>query len=127
MSAPEPAWLLGQKDALGLSDVQVKKLRQMRARWDRDTRELEEALTRASAEFDREMGAAGKRGSTLENLKTRAAPVSELTRALLEARRAWWEEAARVLTETQREEAERAWRERLLPGSNQKQKESGRS
>jgi hypothetical protein len=113
-SAPDPAWLLEQRDALRLTAPQMAKLSRLRARWDRDTRALREALDHASAEFDRSMGGAGGPGQTMEQLQERAAPVSHLSRQLTAARRAWWSEAATVLTAAQRRRAEEAWARRLL-------------
>jgi hypothetical protein len=113
-SAPDPAWLLEQRDALRLTAPQMAKLSRLRARWDRDTRALRVALDHASAEFDRSMGGAGGPGQTMEQLQERAAPVSHLSRQLTAARRAWWSEAATVLTAAQRRRAEEAWARRLL-------------
>jgi hypothetical protein len=59
------------------------------------------------------MAAKGGRSITLPELQERAAPVTELSRQLLEARRAWWSEAGAVLTRAQRRQAEQAWGERL--------------
>lgn len=111
--APEPAWLLEQRHALRLSPPQVRKLNKLRARWDRDTQALRTALARSAAEFDRSMVAAGGQRATVQQLQERAAPVSEFSRQLLDARRAWWDEAATLLTGSQRRRAEQMWARRL--------------
>lgn len=113
-SAPDPNWLLSQQEALGLSRPQVQKLTKLRARWSRDTRELQDAIARVSEEFNRDM-ASGGTGVTVEALRQRAAPVSSLSRQLADARQAWWGEAAAVLTPAQRRQAEQAWAGRLSP------------
>jgi hypothetical protein len=112
-TAPDPAWLLEQRDALGLSAPQVRKLERLRARWDRNTRALQETLARASAEFEQGMRADSGRGQSIEQLRERAAPVSHLSRQLSDARRAWWSEAATLLTTSQRHRAEQAWGRRF--------------
>lgn len=125
-SAPDPAWLLLQRDTLRLSASQRKKLEMLRNRWERDTRELRGALDRASNEFNRSVrGAAkeGEHGLTMQQLQERAAPVSELSRQLADDRRAWWNEAAQVLTTSQRQRAEEAWARRFTTKNNRNQKE----
>ncbi len=116
LSAPEPAWLLARRGTLRLSSAQVKRLTQLRARWQRDTRQLRGDLALASAEFDRDVRGAAPAGGhrlTLQQLQERAAPVSELSRQLAGARSAWWQEAAQVLAASQRRRAEDAWARRF--------------
>jgi hypothetical protein len=114
--APEPGWLLQQRNDLRLNPKQVQKLSRLRARWERDTRALHQDLARASAEFNHHMAGDDGRGLTMQELHERAAPVTELSRQLSDARRAWWSEAAAVLTASQRRQAERAWVQRLSHG-----------
>lgn len=121
-TAPDPGWLLKQRQALGLSADQVRKLTRLRDRWDRDTQALREELAQATAEFERGMPAGGERGVTMEQLRERAAPVSELSRQLVDARRAWWEEARAVLTAHQRRQAEAAWAQRFSPRGDRDRK-----
>lgn len=115
LSAPDPVWLLGQRDALNLSVSQTKRLAGLQTRWDRDTQELREALERARAEFAQTAPPQDGGGATLQQIEEQAAPVSHLTRQLLEARRAWWGETAVILTPTQRQQAELAWAQRFTP------------
>jgi hypothetical protein len=114
-TAPDPAWLLEQQAALGLTAPQVRKLGRLKSRWERDTHALSEALVQASAAFDERAAAAGEKGVTVQQLQEWAAPVSDLTRQLAEARRAWWSEAGAVLSRSQRRQAEEAWARRLSP------------
>lgn len=114
-SAPDPAWLLEQREALHLSAPQRQRLSRLRARWDRDTQALRTAMAHASAEFDRGMASRERRSFTLQELQDRAAPVAEYSRQLAAARRAWWDEAATILTAAQRQRAEQAWARRLTP------------
>lgn len=116
-SAPEPAWLLSQRWELGLSETQVQKLEQLRIRWKRDTGQLRGELVRASHEFNRSMSDNGGR-LTMQQLQERAAPVSEISRQLADARRAWWAEAATTLTASQRQRAEAAWARRFSAPPN---------
>jgi hypothetical protein len=88
-ATPDPAWLLEQQGMLGLNAAQVRQLSRLRRRWDHDTRALREALAHASAEFEQGMRADGGRGQSIEQLQERAAPVSQLSRQLSDARRAW--------------------------------------
>ncbi len=120
LSAPDPEWLLAQRDTLRLSTAQVQKLVKLQGRWNRDTRELREALARISDQFNREMGTGGGRGVTMKALRERAAPISSLSRQLADARQAWWGEAAAVLTPAQQRRAEQAWAKRLLTKPHQK-------
>jgi len=112
-SVPDPSWLTEEQQTLGLSAAQVRRLSRLRARWDRDTRPLREALTHASAAFEQEMRTSSGQGQTIEQLQERAAPVSQLSRRLADTRRAWWSEAATVLTPSQRQRAEQAWIQRF--------------
>ena len=114
-SAPDPAWLLAQRESLKLSAAQFQKLSRLRARWERDTRTLRAALDNASARFNRDMAedTAARRSVTVERLQERAAPVAELSRQLSQARRAWWGGAAEVLSIEQRQRAEQAWAQRF--------------
>ncbi len=112
LSAPDPDWLLARQNTLGLNRTQDARLRALHARWQRDTQTLRAALARATAQFEQETAAA-RSGGTLEGLQERARPVSELSRQLADARRAWWDEAADVLIPAQRKQAEQAWARRF--------------
>lgn len=111
--APEPAWLLAQRDELKINAAQFQKLSRLRVRWERDTRDLHDALRRASAAFNRDMAQSNGKTVTMQQLQERAAPVSEISRQLTEARRAWWSEAGQALTVTQRQQAEGSWARRF--------------
>lgn len=115
LSAPDPDWLWEQRVALGLNEAQAKKLRHFQIRWDRNTQALRKALEDALAAFEQSMPSSEGHVLSLQQLKKQAAPVSELSRQLLEARRAWWSEAATVLTPSQRQQAEQAWSRRFMP------------
>lgn len=115
-TAPDPAWLLAQGKTLSLDAAQVKRLVRLRARWDQDTRLLQEALQQASSHFQESMAADGDHGSMPTALQARAVPVTQLTGQLLAARRAWWSEAGQVLTASQREKADRLWEIRFASG-----------
>jgi hypothetical protein len=119
--APDPAWLLLQRDQLRLSHQQVKKLNQLRGRWERDTQELQAALARASRDFQQQMTTHRRQAITVAELQERARPVTELSRELSVARQAWWEEAAGVLTASQRLAAEQAWARRLREPPDERQ------
>ena len=115
-SAPETTWLLQQRDVLKLNAAQAEKLQKLVARWQRDTKSLRVALESASANYNRDMAHDAKAGRkvTIEQLQERAGPVSELSRQLSQARRAWWDEAAQVLADEQRRNAEQMWTRRFL-------------
>lgn len=108
-AAPELGWLLARKDALGLKSVQVEMLQRVQERWDRDTQGLREALDLASAQFNRDRGAPGAHGVNIQALRAKAAPVSDLSRQLAQARLIYWSEASQILTRPQRRQAEEAW------------------
>lgn len=108
-AAPDPDWLLSQRKALSLNAAQTRRLSALHARWQRDTRELRAMLTNASQQFQRDMANERKDAVTLQVLSERAAPVAELSQQLAQARRAWWSEAAQVLSAVQRRRAETAW------------------
>ncbi len=113
-AAPDPNWLLSQRKALALNTEQTRKLESLRARWQRDTRQLRAMLAHASEEFQRDMANEKERAVSLQVLQERAAPVAELSRQLAQARRAWWNEAAPVLSVEQRQRAEAEWGRRFL-------------
>jgi hypothetical protein len=116
LSTPEPAWLLAQQDTLGLNEAQRRRLRRLQIRWDRNTQALREALENASTTFAHSMPSSDAGAVvSLQQLKKQAAPVSEWTRQLLAARRAWWSEAATVLTPLQKRQAEQLWSSRFVP------------
>lgn len=112
-AAPELGWLLEQRDALELTPAQGEKLGRLKTRWDRETQSLREGLDEASREFERGIGGGEGPPRSIQQIQERAAPLSELSRRLAEARRAYWSEAARLLTPAQRRQAEDAWTRRL--------------
>ena len=113
-AAPELGWLLEQKGALNLQPPQMEKLRRLRARWDRDTQALREALDLATAQFNQGMRHPEAPRVDLQALRANAAPVSDLSRQLADVRRAYWSEAAPILTPPQRRQAEEAWTRRFV-------------
>jgi hypothetical protein len=115
-TAPDPDWLLDHWQDLDMTPEQLKRLGELHERWDRETAGLRENLALASEVFECEMAAQDGAGLTVEWIQERAAPVSELSRKLGQARRAWWQEASGVLTEQQRERAEAMWAEGLTSG-----------
>lgn len=108
-SAPDPAWLLQQGQALQLTPAQSTRLLRLKARWDRQTAGLRQNLARAEATFRREIAPQDGRNPDLDRIRQQAEPVSDLSRQLTSAREAWWGEAQRVLTAAQRRRAEEAW------------------
>lgn len=108
-SAPDPAWLLTQAEPLGLTPEQTAKLTRLERRWDRDTRDLRARIDAAQAEFERGMREREGQPASMQELQERAAPVSDLSRQLASARRAWWSEASGALTPGQRQKAETMW------------------
>jgi hypothetical protein len=120
-SAPEPEWLLSQRESLEISAAQWEKLSRLRDRWNRDTRELRGALRQASADFNR--GLSSDSSLTMQQIQERAAPVSELSRQLAAARAAWWDEAAQILSRPQRQRAEENWAQRFANKARPSRKE----
>ncbi len=110
-SAPDPNWLLEQRANLKMSDAQFQKLSQLQTRWTRDTRQLQTAIDAATRDFNASMSA--DKGVAMEQLQTRAAPLSELSRQMADARRAWWSEASLVLDAEQRKRAQELWQRHL--------------
>lgn len=110
-SAPNPTWLLSQRANLKMSDAQFQKLRALQQRFARDTRELQSSIDAATREFNASMNA--DKSATMEELQTRAAPLSELSRQMADARRAWWSEAAQVLDTKQRKRVQELWSQHL--------------
>lgn len=124
---------MAQQSLLGLSERQSSRLRTLHARWQRDTRDLRQALADAAVRFERETAAvaAGDRGGstggvTIKSLQEKARPISELSRQLADTRRAWWDEAADVLTLDQRRRVEQSWALRFARSSTPQQQESDR-
>lgn len=111
-SAPDPTWLLSQRANLRMSDAQFQKLSALQQRWTRDTRQLQNSIDAATRDFNAGMNV-GK-GATMEQLQARAAPLSELSRQMSDARRAWWSEASLVLGAPQRKRAQELWQQRQM-------------
>ncbi len=126
-SAPEPHWVLSHRGDLMLRRSQVVQLQRRVARWDEDTRALREALDREAFRVQQALILGGSRAAaparaeatsearrpqpprTLEQMQELAAPLSELSRELSQARHTWWAEAARVLTSDQRHRTKQLW------------------
>lgn len=113
-AAPDADWLWSQRAMLNLNPQQTRRLQNLRTRWQRDTRELQADLARASVQFEREMEQEKAHPDTLQVLAARGAPVADLSRQLAQARRAWWNEARVIFSPTQRAQAEAAWRQRFV-------------
>lgn len=111
--APDPSWLVEQREKLQLTPPQMERLRRLERRWDRDTRALREALAQESARVSRALSQGDGQRVTLQQIQELAGPVSTLSLQLSDARRAWWEEAGKALSPAQRQEAERLWSARL--------------
>ena len=110
-SAPDPTWLLSQRRELQMTDAQFQKLNALQQRFARDTRELQTQIDAATRDFDGAMNA--DNAATMEQLQTRAAPLSELSSQMASARRAWWSEASLTLDAAQRERTQAAWNRHL--------------
>lgn len=113
LSAPDPEWLQAQSKQLALDAAQVKRLDTLTSRWQKETKALYSELDRASGNFTAEVPSQGARGANLQQVREQAGPVSQLTRQLLDARRAWWAEACLALTPAQRTVAEESWAHRF--------------
>lgn len=112
-SAPDPEWLLTKSRALGLRAEQEARLSALVERWRRDTRELRGQMEAAQADFESAMRAGEGRPAGIDEIRGRAAPITELSRQMADARRAWWAEASGVLSARQREQAETMWARRF--------------
>ncbi len=110
-SAPDPTWLLSQRTSMKMSDAQFQKLSALQQRWTRDTRQLQGSIDAATRDFNASMNA--DKGATMEQLQTRAAPLTELSRQMSDARRAWWSEASLTLEAKQRKRAQELWSQHL--------------
>lgn len=110
-SAPDPTWLLRQRRELAMTDAQFQKLSALQQRFARDTRELQSSIDAATRDFNAGMNA--DKAATMEQLQARAAPLSELSRQMSSARRAWWSEAAMTLNASQRKSAQELWSQHL--------------
>lgn len=111
--APEPGFVLEQREALRLNPRQVRGLTAVRDRYERETVALREALEWSAGSFKTGMQERAERGETLQGLQERGAAVSTLSRQLAAARRGAWEEAGGHLTAGQREQAEALWHARM--------------
>ena len=100
----------GATRQLELSDAQFQKLSQLQQRWARDTRELQNSIDAATRDFNAAMNK--DKGATMEQLQERAAPLSELSRQMSDARQAWWSEASLVLNAGQQKRARELWQQR---------------
>ncbi|HEV2471542.1 MAG TPA: hypothetical protein VGS41_02685 [Chthonomonadales bacterium] len=117
LSPPDPEWLVSNSSRLGLSRNQKQKLVAMEKRWLRNTRSLRQALQAGATREQAAVELARTRGATLQDLQGSAAAVSQVTRVLLAARLAWWDEFAAGLTAKQRSVVDRLWAVRLLPSA----------
>ena len=96
--------LLNRRAALALSDEQTKRLETLARGWSSESVRLEAELQTVTAEFSRFMSEAQRnRGTSLQEIQTRSAHISELSSILREQRRLHGEAAAGLLTELQRQ------------------------
>ena len=108
-AAPPPAPLtarevLDRADVLSLTADQKARLEALDRAWKQETAGLETALQEASNEFSQFMRESQARGrASLQEIQRRSADLRELSAALRERRHLHSEDAARVLTEAQRQ------------------------
>jgi hypothetical protein len=96
--------LLNRRASLALDDGQTKRLETLARAWSRESARLEAELQTVTAEFSRFMSEVqGSRGTSLQEIQTRSAHISELSSILREQRRLHGEVAAGLLTERQRQ------------------------
>jgi hypothetical protein len=96
--------LLNCRAALALDEEQTKRLETLARAWSNESARLEAELQTVTAEFSRFMSEAqGSRGTSLQEIRTRSAHISELSSILREQRRLHGEAAAGLLTERQRQ------------------------
>ena len=96
--------LLDRRASLGLGDEQTKRLETLARAWSSESARLEAELQTVTAEFSRFMSEAQRnRGTSLQEIQTRSAHISELSSILREQRRLHGEAAAGLLTERQRQ------------------------
>jgi hypothetical protein len=112
---PEVGWLLERREALGLSDSQVRQLEKLKQEWEKATAEDRAAVEQAAAEFQRYMDSrtsSGLRGGRVrpQDLTQQAEVVSALSGRLAAARQDFWERAMKVLTPAQRERVDKVRR-----------------
>lgn len=112
-AAPDLDWLRTHMAGLHLDRSQSTRLLRVVMDWDTQTRPIRMELDHAAAQFQPEADPRGK-VVRIQDLTAQTGPVSLLSRQLADARRAYWEEAARVLTPEQRRLAEAAWTRHLL-------------
>jgi Spy/CpxP family protein refolding chaperone len=118
LSAPEPRWIMEHAKDLGLTEKQTVQLRKLKDRWDTNMKPLEAQLNEASTAVSNTLPEASSKGAAIETVRAKAAPVSELTHELLEARKAWWQEASAVLTPAQKLRTEELWSQRFANSSH---------
>ncbi len=96
--------ILARGDALSLTAEQKARLEVLDRAWKKETAGLEAALREVSEEFSRFMKEAqAGSGASLQEIQRRSAEVGDLSAALRERRRLHSEDAARVLTGSQRQ------------------------
>jgi hypothetical protein len=96
--------LLNRRASLALGDGQTKRLETLARAWSSESARLEAELQTVTAEFSRFMSEVqGSRGTSLQEIQTRSAHISELSSILREQRRLHGEAAAGLLTERQRQ------------------------
>jgi len=117
-AAPDADWLWSQRAPLNLNPQQTRRLQNLRTRWQRDTRELQADLARASVQFEREMEQEKAHPDTLQVLAERGAPLADLSRQLAQARRAWWNEAKAIFSAEQRAQIEKKWTRRFVKAAS---------
>jgi len=118
LSAPEPRWIMEHAKNLALTEKQTAQLQKLKDRWDANMKPLEAQLNEASTAVRDTLPGASSKGAAIETVRAKAAPVSELTHELLEARKAWWQEASPVLTPAQKLRTEALWSHRFTNSSH---------
>jgi hypothetical protein len=100
-TAREVDYILERAAQLGLTDGQRVSLQNLKAEWESKSGPLTDQMNRAALQFESFMSKA-KGKSSMQDIQSRAAPVSELSRQVSSLRRIYWQKALQVLDADQR-------------------------
>ncbi|MHB1456026.1 MAG: hypothetical protein ACYC0V_03830 [Armatimonadota bacterium] len=100
--APEIGYVIEHKKQLALSSNQMKALDVLRLEWQSRSKPLSANMDRAAGEFNAFMKKTGNK-ATIQEIKSHAGYVSELSREASSLRRIYWEKALQVLNKEQRQ------------------------
>ena len=102
LPTPEIGYVMERKEQLALDNHQIKVLDTLSLEWQSKSKPLSANMDKAAGEFNAFMKKTGNK-ATMQEIKSHAGHVSELSREASSLRRIYWEKTLQVLNKQQRQ------------------------